>query len=107
MQANSTSWWWAAIAVDDLERHVVLLGERRADGGVRALDLMVDRLADVVEQAADLGGLDVGAQLRGDDRREVARLDAVEEHVLAVAGAVLEPAERLTRSDGSPGTPAS
>ena len=30
-----------------------------------------------------------------DDRREVARLDRVVEHVLAVAGAVLEPAEQL------------
>ena len=57
----------------------------RADGGVRALDLVVDGLADVVEQAAHLGDLDVGADLGGDDRGQVAGLDDVLEHVLAVA----------------------
>ena len=34
-----------------------------ADGGVRAFDLVVDGLADVVQQAAGLGDLDVGADL--------------------------------------------
>ena len=66
----------------------------RADRGVRALDLVVDGLADVVEQAAHLGDLDVGADLGGDDRGQVARLDDVVEHVLAVAGPELEPAEQ-------------
>ena len=51
-------------AVDDLHRQVVALGDRRADGGVRALDLVVDGLADVVQQAAHLGDLDVGARPR-------------------------------------------
>ena len=82
-------------AVDDLERQVVPLGDLGADGRVRALDLVVDRLADVVQQAAHLGDLDVGADLGRDDRGEVARLDRVVEHVLAVARAVLEPAEQL------------
>ena len=62
-------------AVDDLERQVVALGDLGADGRMRAFDLVVDRLADVVQQAAHLGDLDVGADLGGDDRREVARLD--------------------------------
>ena len=61
--------------VDDLRRQVVALGDLRADRGVRALDLVVDRLADVVEQAARLRDLDVGADLGRDDRREPARLD--------------------------------
>ena len=94
-QAYSTSWWWAAMALTTLHRQVVALGDRGADGGVRALDLVVDRLADVVEQAAHLGDLDVGADLGRDDRREAARLDDVVEHVLAVARAELEPAEEL------------
>ena len=64
-----------------------------ADGRVRTLDLVVDGLADVVQQAAHLGDLDVGADLGGDDRRQVAGLDDVVEHVLAVAGPELEPAE--------------
>ena len=46
-----------------------------ADRGVRALDLVVDGLADVVEQAAHLRDLDVGADLGGDDRGERAGLD--------------------------------
>ena len=71
------------------------LGDLGADRGVRPLDLVVDRLADVVEQAAHLGDLDVGPDLGRDDRREAARLDDVVEHVLAVARAVLEPAEEL------------
>ena len=62
---------------------------------MRALDLVVDGLADVVEQAAGLGDLDVGADLGRDDRREAARLDHVVEDVLAVARPVLEPAEEL------------
>ena len=51
-------------AVDDLERQVVALGDLGADGRVRALDLVIDRLADVVQQAAHLGDLDVGARSR-------------------------------------------
>ena len=58
------------------------------------------RLADVVQQAADLRGIDVGAELGRHDRREVAGLDAVDEHVLAVARAVLEPAEQLDELGG-------
>ena len=53
-------------AVDDLHRQVVPLGDLGADGGVRALDLVVDRLADVVEETAHLGDLDVGPDLGGD-----------------------------------------
>ena len=95
MQANSTSWWWAAMPFTTFIGMLCFCAIDGADGGVRPLDLVVDRLADVVQQAADLGGLDVGAELRRHDRREVARLDAVDEHVLAVARAVLEPAEQL------------
>jgi hypothetical protein len=81
--------------IDHLERQVVTLGDLGADGRVRALDLVVDRLADVVQEAAHLGDLHVRADLRGDDRGEIARLDRMAEHVLAVARAVLEPAEQL------------
>ena len=56
--------------VDHLHRQVVALGDLGADRRVRALDLVVDRLADVVQQAAHLGDLDVGADLGRDDRRE-------------------------------------
>ena len=95
MQAYSTSWWCAAIAFTTLNGRLLRLGDCRADRGVGPLDLVVDGLADVVEQAAHLGDLDVRAQLGGDDRGEAAGLDGVVQHVLAVAGAVLEPAEQL------------
>ena len=95
MQVYSISWWWAAIAVHDLRREVVALGDLGADGGVRALDLVVDGLADVVEQAAGLRDLDVGADLGGDHRGQPRCLDDVVEHVLAVARPVLQPAEEL------------
>ena len=80
------------MALTTLNEQVVLLGDGGADGGVGPLGLVVDALADVVQQAAELGRLDVGAELRGDDRGEVGRLHAVDEHVLAVARAVLEAA---------------
>src|SRR5829696_4239184 len=81
--------------VDDLERHRMLLGDARADRGVRPLNLVVDRLADVVQQAANLRRLDVRAQLGRDDRRDVARLDGVDQHVLPVRCPVLQPSEEL------------
>ena len=37
---------------------------------MRPFDLVVDGLADVVEQAAELGDLHVGAELGGDDAGE-------------------------------------
>ena len=72
-QVYSTSWWCAAMALTALGERLCRGGDLGADGSVRALDLVVDGLADVVEQAAELGGLDVGAQLGGDDAGEVAR----------------------------------
>ncbi len=41
------------------------------------LDLVVDGLADVVEEAAHLGGHDVGPELGRDDRGEGARLGTI------------------------------
>src|SRR5450830_775125 len=74
-------------------RLAVLLAELLRDVGVRTVDLVVDGLADVVQQAGALGDLDVGAQLGGHDAGEMGYLDGVVEHVLAVAGAVLEAPE--------------
>jgi hypothetical protein len=104
-QAYSTSWWWAGDPVDHLERQVVALGDLGADRGVRALDLVVDRLADVVEQAAHLRDLDVGADLGGDDRGEAPGLDRVVEHVLAVARRYFSRPRSLMISGGSPARP--
>ena len=71
------------------------LGYLGAYLGVRSFDLVVDGLADVMEEAAHLGGLDVGAELGGNDRGQPAGLHGVDEHVLTVAGAELEPPQEL------------
>ena len=48
-----------------------------------------------MEKSCALCGVDVDAQLRCDETRDVADLDGVLKHVLAVAGAVLHAAEEL------------
>ena len=94
--------------VDDLHGQVVALRDLGADGRVGALDLVVHRLADVVQQAAHLGDLDVRADLGRDDRGQSARLDHVLEHVLAVADVRNRRRPRsLMISGGRPGTPVS
>src|SRR5439155_1475055 len=71
-------------AVDDVLREAVALEKLSADHGVRALDLMVDRLADVVEQTRALHGLRVVAGLRSEDPGDMGGLDRGAKHVLAV-----------------------
>ena len=71
----------------------MLAREVAADERVRALDLVRDGLADVVQQRGAAGGLGRGAELVGHHRRQVGALDRVGEHVLAVAGAELQAAE--------------
>ena len=58
--------------VDDRLGLVHPAGEVGADDGVRALDLVVDGLAEVVQQAGALGELHVDAELGGHDAGEVA-----------------------------------
>jgi len=81
--------------VHDALRLAVLLGELLRDLGVRAVHLMVDRLADVVEEAGAPGDLDVRAELGRHDAGEVGHLDRVVEDVLTVARPVLEASEEL------------
>ncbi len=58
-------------------------------------DLVGHRLAEVVQQRGPPGGLLTGSQLGGHDRGQMRALDRVLEHVLAVRGAVVQPAEHL------------
>ena len=62
---------------------------------MRALDLVRDRLADVVEQRRALRRLHVRVELGRHQPAEVDDLERVLEDVLAVARAVVEPAEEL------------
>ena len=82
-------------SVDDRFAFLVLLCDINADGNVAALDLVVYGLADIMEKSCALCGVDVDAQLRCDETRDMADLDGVLKHVLAVAGAVLHAAEEL------------
>ena len=60
-----------------------------------ALLFVVDRLADIVQQARTLGKIDVQPQLRRHHTGELCDLDGMLVHILAVAGAVFEPAEQF------------
>ena len=78
--------------MDDFLGFLVLAGQIHTDGHVAALDLVVDRLAQVVEKAGPFGGGHVHAQLRSQKPGDVGNLDGVVEHVLTVACAVLHAA---------------
>ena len=82
-------------AVNNRVGFVILLRQFRADGHMGSLDLVVDGLADVVQKARALGERDIRAQLGGHDARQVADLDGVPKHVLAVGGAVAHAAQQL------------
>ena len=58
-------------------------------------DLVVHRLADVVQETGPLGHVHVGAELGGHDPGQVRHLDGVLQDVLAVAGPELQPAQEL------------
>ena len=62
---------------------------------MRALGLVVNALADIVQEARALGQRHVRAQLGGHHAGQVADLNGVLEHVLAVAGAVAQTAQDL------------
>ena len=80
----STSPWWDSIAwtTSGAPRRRAQLG---ADQGVRPLDLVRDRLADVVHEGAPLDELDVDAELGGDRAADVRGLHQVPQDVLPVA----------------------
>src|SRR5579884_3289030 len=81
--------------VDDVLRLAVPPRELRRDRGMRPLDLVCHRLADVVQHRRALRRLRACAQLRRHDAREVHDLERVLEDVLPVARAEAQPAENL------------
>ena len=60
-----------------------------------ALGLVVGRLADVVQQAAAPGQRAVEADFLGHHAGDEGHFDAVPQHVLAVAGAEMQPAQQV------------
>ncbi len=66
-----------------------------ADDGVRSVELVGQRLADVVHERRAARQLEIEPQLVGHHAAQVSRLDGVLPLVLRVAGAVVEPADQL------------
>ena len=81
--------------VNDRLALVILPGQFHADCDMGALHLVVDGLAQVVEQTGALGLGHVGADLGGQQAGDVGHLDGVVKHVLAIAGAVAHPSQEL------------
>ena len=73
----------------------VLPGHLHANLHVGALHLVVQSLADVMEQAGPLGHGGVQPQLAGHHAGEEGHLDRVVQDVLPIAGAVAQPAQEL------------
>ncbi|MPM14307.1 hypothetical protein SDC9_60669 [bioreactor metagenome] len=81
--------------MNDVFLLLVLSGKFHAQLHMGAFHLVVHGLAQIVKQARPLGGLRVRAQLYGHHTGDVADLDGVLQNVLAVAGAVMKPAQHL------------
>ncbi len=94
-EITSQSSWCEAMALITTSGSPYFFAHLGADLGVGALPLVIDRLADIVQQPRAAGQLLVQAQLGGEHPGEVGDLLAVLQHVLGVGGAVLQPAEQL------------
>ncbi len=81
--------------MDDLGILLILPRQIHADGHMAALDLMVDGLADVMQQSGPFCGGNVHSEFRCEQPRNMGHLDRVIQHVLAVAGAVFHAAQQL------------
>src|SRR3989475_1739157 len=79
--------------VHNLSRHRMSLKKVCPDHGVRALDFVVDGLADVVQQTRELGDANVGADLGRHHGGEVGDLFGVVQHLLSVARSEAKDAE--------------
>ncbi len=87
--------WWPQGGVDHFGPLAVALQQVGADLGMAAFGLVVGRLADVVQQAATPGQRAVQPDFLGHHAGDEGHLDAVPQHVLAVAGAEVQPAQQL------------
>ena len=81
--------------VDDDGIFLVLLGQLHAELDVAALHLMVDGLAEVMQQACALGQRHIDAQLAGQQTGDVCNLNGVVQDVLAVGSTVFLTAQQF------------
>ena len=82
-------------SVDDRFALFVFLADIDADRNVAALDLVVDGLADIMQETGALCGVYINAQLCGNKAGNVRDFDRVLQDVLTVARAVFHAAEQL------------
>jgi len=68
-----------------------------SDLNMRTFDFMVERLADIMQQAGAAGKSRVDAELAGHDAGKIGNLQRMVENVLTVAGAVTQPSEQLDK----------
>ena len=73
----------------------VLLADVDADLDVTALNLVVERLADIMQQTGTAGQLDIDTQLAGHQASQPGHFQRMAQHILAEAGAVLQTANEL------------
>ena len=71
--------------IDDLLRLTVLAREIGADRHMGPLNLMADRLSDVMQETAALGEHDITVKLRCHESRQMGDLDGVCKDVLPIA----------------------
>ena len=62
---------------------------------MRAFHFVIHTLAQIVQQARALGSLYVSPQLRGHHARQLRHLNGVAQHILAVAGTVMQAAQHF------------
>ncbi len=77
-------------SVDDNGLLAITTGELGADDGMRALDVVVNCLAQVVKQTGALGGHNVQAKLGSHHAAEIRDLEGVLKHVLTKRGTVAQ-----------------
>ena len=91
---QSMSMWWAATACSTGSLSPCLRRKSRPELEVRALQVAIDGLADVVEERGARRDVAVEAELLGHDAGEERDFLRVVEDVLAVAGAELQPSHQ-------------
>ena len=74
-----------------------LLSDFAADFHVRAFHLMVNCLADIMQQTCTLSKHNVYAQLRSHHACQVCNLNRVVQHILTIAGAIFQTAQKLNQ----------
>ena len=82
-------------SVYDLRALAITAGKISADNGMRSLNLVVNRLADIVEKTGALGKRRVETELGSHDAAKLRNLLGVRENILSKGSAVTESAERL------------